>query len=77
LQQSIILRSDAGDREASAALANAWKLVMKEVTGEGVDPVPLVVDWDKFWLELGESVDRTAYMHIVDWVNPIEEPDKL
>jgi len=50
---------------------------VKEVAGDGVDPVPLVVDWNKFRLVLGESVDRTAYMRIVDWVNPVEEPDEL
>jgi len=58
-------------------LAKAWQLLVKEVAGDGVDPVPLVVDWNKFRLVLGESVDRTAYMRIVDWVNPVEEPDKL
>jgi hypothetical protein len=61
----------------SKHLLLAWQLLVKEVAGDGVDPVPLVVDWNEFRLVLGESVDRTAYMRIVDWVNPVEEPDKL
>jgi hypothetical protein len=32
-----------------------------------------MVDWDKFRLVLGESVNHTAYMCIIGWVNLIKE----
>jgi hypothetical protein len=78
LQQSIIPQSDSGDLQASAALTDLWRLLVKGVAGEDVVPVPFVVDWDKFRLVLGRSLGRTAHWRFLDWNrNRVVEDNKL
>jgi hypothetical protein len=40
---------------------------VKHVAGEGVVPVPLVVDWDMFRLSLADSLCSTAYWRHLQW----------
>jgi hypothetical protein len=66
-QQSIIPKSDSSDREASAAFTDLWRLLVNDVAGEGVVPVPFMVDWDMFRLTLSESLGPTAHWRFIDW----------
>jgi len=58
---------DSDDNEVSVALADLWRLLVKDVGGKGVDPVPFVVDWDMFRSDLGESLGGTALERYFDW----------
>jgi hypothetical protein len=49
---------------------------VKEVAGEGVVPVPFVVDWDVFRLALGRSLQPTAHWRFIDWNGDREVWDK-
>ena len=75
-QQNIIPKSDPDDHEASAAFTDLWRLLVDDVTGEGVVPAPFVVDWDAFRSALGESVGQTAHWRFIVWNGDREVWDK-
>jgi len=77
-QISIVPKSDSGDLEASNALTDLWRLLVKDVAGEGVVPVPLVVNWNMFRLVLAESLGSTAYWRHLEWngVREVSDDDE-
>lgn len=65
--QSIIPQSDPDDDKASATFSDIWSSLVRDVGGEGVDPVSFVVDWDGFRLGLNESLSGTALDRYLAW----------
>jgi hypothetical protein len=57
-------------------LADLWRLLVKDVGGKSVDPVPFVVDWDMFRSDLGESLGGTALERYFDWNGRARVRDK-
>jgi hypothetical protein len=67
---------DSDDSEASVTLADLWCLLVKDVGGKNVHPVPFVVDWDMIRSDLGESLGGTALEHYFDWNGRAQVHDK-
>jgi hypothetical protein len=53
--------------ELDAALKALWEVLVKKVTGAGMQPVSFAVDWDVFRNKIEDSLSQMGYGQYVNW----------
>ena len=65
--QGIILQSST--IEVDIALQDIWDIVVRDVAGASMDPIPLTMDWKVFCDKICVLLWGTAYACYEDWYN--------